>query len=108
MEGDLAVMDPKDTAQNYDAIAAWWLQQMKESTYGVAALERTLTFVGAGRHALDVGCGCEGRFFRILLERGFNCTGLDISKEMIALATQRYPTVSFVKGDICKWSLTRQ
>jgi hypothetical protein len=54
MEGDLAVMDPKDTAQNYDAIAAWWLQQMKESTYGVAALERTLTFVGAGRHALEV------------------------------------------------------
>lgn len=108
MEGDLAVMDPKDTAQNYDAIAAWWLQQMKESTYGLAALERALTFVGAGRHALDVGCGCEGRFFKILLERGFDCTGLDISHEMIALARQRYPVVLFMKGDICTWSLPRQ
>jgi trans-aconitate methyltransferase len=108
MKSYLAAMDTKDTAQNYDAIAGWWLQQMKESTYGLAALERTLTFVGEGRHALDVGCGCEGRFFRILLERGFACTGLDISHEMIALARQRYPVVYFVTGDICTWSLPRQ
>jgi hypothetical protein len=59
-------MDPTGTGKNYDALAPWWLEQMKESTYGVAALERALTFVEQGRHALDVGCGGEGRFLRIL------------------------------------------
>lgn len=107
-DGHLKPMDPTATARNYDAIASWWLEQMKDSTCGVAALERALTFVGSGRHALDVGCGCEGRFLRIFLERGFACTGLDISQKMITLAKQRYPTVSFVTGDVCTWSLPRQ
>ncbi len=104
----LKPMDPEHTAHNYDAIASWWLEQMRDSTYGMAALERTLTFVGQGRHALDVGCGCGGRFLRVLLEQGFDCTGLDISQEMIALAKQRYPKISFVVGDVCIWALPRQ
>jgi hypothetical protein len=55
-------MDPEQTGQNYDAIASWWLDEMNHSTYGVAALERAIGFVGNGRWALDVGCGCEGRY----------------------------------------------
>ena len=35
-------MDPEETGKHYDAIALWWLDQMKDSTYGVAALERAL------------------------------------------------------------------
>jgi 2-polyprenyl-3-methyl-5-hydroxy-6-metoxy-1,4-benzoquinol methylase len=80
-------MDPKETGKNYDAMASWWLEHMKESTYGVAALECALRFVENRHHALDVGCGCEGRFIRMLQERGFHCTGLDISEAMVALAT---------------------
>lgn len=101
-------MDPKETGMHYDALASWWLEQMKGTRYGVDALERALTFVSNGRKALDVGCGCEGRFLRILLERGFDCTGLDISQEMIALAKPRYPAVLFLTGDICTWSLPEQ
>jgi SAM-dependent methyltransferase len=101
------MMDPKETGQHYDAIAAWWLEEMRGSTYGVAALERALTFV-TPRHALDVGCGCEGRFIRILLERSVYCTGLDISAGMVALARKQYPEVEFVIGDICTWRLPQQ
>jgi SAM-dependent methyltransferase len=100
-------MDPQETGKKYDAIAAWWLEQMRESTYGVAALERALTFVKPG-HALDVGCGSEGRFIRILLERGFRCTGLDISGAMVDLARTRYPEAHFAVGDICTWPLPRR
>lgn len=64
---------------------------MKGSTYGVVALERALTFMERGRHALDVSCGCEGWFIRILEDRGFHCVGLDISEAMVSLAAQRYP-----------------
>lgn len=101
-------MDPTETGQNYNALAPWWLEQMKESTYGVAALERALTFVEQGRHALDVGCGAEGRFLRILMERQFHCTGLDISGEMIALAAKRYPQAVLAVGDICTWQLPQR
>jgi SAM-dependent methyltransferase len=102
-------MDPRQTGHNYDALASWWLEQMKESNYGVPALERALAFVEqSGRHALDVGCGCEGRFLRILMEQGFHCTGLDISGEMIALATRRYPEATFAVGDICTWCFPQQ
>ena len=101
-------MDPKDTAKNYDTIASWWLEQMRGSTYGVAALERSLKFVEDRGHALDVGCGCEGRFMKILLERGFRCTGLDISEAMIALAGARYPGADFLAGDMCTWPLPRK
>ena len=100
-------MDPQETGKKYDAIAAWWLEQMRESTYGVAALEHALTFVKPG-HALDVGCGCEGRFIRILSERGFHCTGLDISSAMVDLARPRYPEADFAVGDICTWPLPRR
>jgi len=98
-------MDPQETGKRYDAIASWWLEQMKDSTYGLAALERAFVFVTHRGHALDVGCGCEGRFIRVLMERGFTCTGLDISKEMVTLVAQRYPGVGFVVGDICSWPL---
>ena len=98
-------MDPRQTGRNYDALASWWLEQMKESTHGMAALERALTFVEQGRQALDVGCGCEGRFLKTLMSRGFHCTGLDISEEMISLAKERYPEASFAIGDICAWRL---
>ena len=101
-------MDPKETGMTYDAMASWWLEHMKESAYGVAALECALRFVENRQHALDVGCGCEGRFIRILLESGFHCTGLDISEAMVALATTRYPDADFSVGDMCTWQLPRK
>jgi SAM-dependent methyltransferase len=100
------MMDPKETGKHYDAIAAWWLEEMRGSTYGVAALERALKFAKVG-HALDVGCGCEGRFIRTLLARGFHCTGLDISAAMVALARTQSSEAEFVVGDICTWRLPR-
>jgi trans-aconitate methyltransferase len=81
---------------------------MKESTYGVAALECALRLVENRHHALDVGCGCEGRFIKILQERGFQCAGLDISEAMVALATTRCPNADFLVGDMFTWQLPRK
>jgi SAM-dependent methyltransferase len=100
-------MDPQETGRQYDAIASWWLEQMRASTYGLAALERALAFVKDGRHALDVGCGGEGRFLRTLLERGFHCAGVDVSAGMAALAAQRHPRAQVMRGEICTWPLPR-
>ena len=102
------VMDPEDTSKQYDRVASWWLGQMDGSSYGLAALERALQFVTTGGNALDVGCGCEGRFLRLLVERNFHCSGLDISEQMIAIAAERLPGVTFIRNDICSWQLPKK
>ena len=43
-----------------------------------------------GRRAVDFGCG-TGRSTRFLQRLGFSTTGLDISREMLAIARQRDP-----------------
>jgi 2-polyprenyl-3-methyl-5-hydroxy-6-metoxy-1,4-benzoquinol methylase len=103
-------MKPEQTAKQYNAIAPWWLDQMRSSAYGLPALERALTFVAgaSSRSALDVGCGGEGRFLRRLLELGFACTAMDISSTMLEAVSARHPEVHFALGDICSWKLPRQ
>ena len=59
---------------------------------------------GRGR-ALDVGCGCTGRFIDLLRQAGFQLTGIDVSREMIRLARARHPDVDFYRADICLWPI---
>jgi SAM-dependent methyltransferase len=42
----------------------------------------------AGKRVLDLGCG-EGRFCRMLAERGALCTGIDLISEMARIARSR-------------------
>lgn len=101
-------MTPEEIGQKYDQIAAWWLEQMRGSTSGIAALERALKYVKNQGSALDVGCGCEGRFIRILLARNFDCTGLDISRQMLSLLASQLPQMHLIAADICTWEATRK
>ena len=55
-------MDPKETAVRYDQIAERWQAELRDSTYGLTALERAIGFTTARQIALDVGCGSSGRF----------------------------------------------
>jgi SAM-dependent methyltransferase len=42
----------------------------------------------AGARVLDLGCG-EGRFSRMLTDRGARCTGIDVTREMCLTARRR-------------------
>ncbi|WP_407349453.1 class I SAM-dependent methyltransferase [Congregibacter variabilis] len=54
--------------------------------------------------ALNVGCGCTGRFLDLLIENEFTAEGVDASSEMVALAQKRHPDLRFYHQDICTWS----
>lgn len=96
-------MKPSDTGAHYDAIARQW-QEETSANYGIAQLERAITFIPKPQGAaLDVGCGSEGRFLKCLGTHGFTPEGLDISPKMIELARLRYPEVVFHTADICEW-----
>lgn len=96
-------MHPEDTATRYDRIAQWWQTQHQNSLYGIASLERAIKFTSKKQFALEIGCGSSGRFIKVLSEHGFQVEGLDISQEMITLAKQLHPTITFYQEDVCDW-----
>ncbi|MCP4334404.1 MAG: class I SAM-dependent methyltransferase [Gammaproteobacteria bacterium] len=101
-------MNPEDLGARYDKIASWWQQRHDQSNYGLLQIERALKFCGRPGTALDVGCGCGGRFVRLLTEQGFKLTAIDVSAEMIQLAQQAHPETEFLLQDICDFETTQK
>lgn len=96
-------MEPSVLGKKYDKIAQWWHDQHVESSYGVKQFERAVRLARDGGKALDVGCGAGGRFIRILQSHDFSVTGLDVSEEMVKLASKNHPEHKFINQDICTW-----
>jgi 2-polyprenyl-3-methyl-5-hydroxy-6-metoxy-1,4-benzoquinol methylase len=99
-------MHPKEVGQNYDLIADLWREDRMQAN-GIPQLERAIRFARNRRFALDVGCGCSGRFIGRLATAGFQVEGIDVSEKMIALARQSHPHISFQHADICEWNFPR-
>jgi 2-polyprenyl-3-methyl-5-hydroxy-6-metoxy-1,4-benzoquinol methylase len=100
-------MNPTDVGQSYDSIAHRW-QVLEQPLNGLVQHERALRFAKPTGYALDVGCGCNGRFLDLLKMHGFTVEGLDVSEQMVSLARQRDPEVQFHHADICQWVLPRK
>lgn len=96
-------MKPTELGKKYDKIARWWHNQHFDSSYGVSQIQRAVKFAGQGGKALDVGCGAGGRLVRILQRGGFSVTGIDVSNEMVKLASANHPGQKFIQQDICSW-----
>ena len=99
-------MHPSETADRYDQLARWW-QGKVPPQYGLAGLERALRFARKEGASLDVGCGSEGRFMKVLRTHGFEPEGLDISSAMIELARERDAEAVFYTADISTWEVPR-
>lgn len=100
-------MQPAEIAGSYDSIAHRWLDP-DLAMNGIRQHEHALRFRAGGGLALDVGCGCNGRFFRLLENHGYDVEGLDVSAQMLALAKARNPGVTFHHADVCEWMPARQ
>lgn len=96
-------MKPSTLGKKYDKIAQWWHDQHADSLYGVKQVAQAAGFAAPGGKALDVGCGAGGRIIRILEEKQFHITGIDVSEEMIRLAKKNHPEHTFLHEDICSW-----
>lgn len=101
-------MQPEETGSKYDKIAQWWDQRHQNSEYGVSQVKRALSYAKNGGMALDIGCGAGGRMVRLMEKSGFAVTGIDVSQEMIKLATEQHPQHCFLYQDICTWHTQQQ
>lgn len=98
-------MKPEDTARAYDQITHLWDREGFDRSNGIEAHKRALRFTRKRGRALDVGCGCTGRFIDLLLKERFTPEGVDCSGAMLELARKRHPDVPFYHQDICEWEI---
>jgi len=83
---------PDEAARSWDAIADGWAGRVRTDTdqnrrFVLDPAHIRLASDVRGKDVLDAGCG-EGRFARILAQRGARVTGIDLSERMIALARE--------------------
>ena len=97
-------LSPAEVAQSYDVLAPQWAGPDFHRDNGISQHLRALQFIAQPGEALDVGCGSSGRFIDLLIERGFEVEGIDISAEMIRLARQRHPQIVFHHADLVEWT----
>jgi SAM-dependent methyltransferase len=67
-------------------------------------LDVFLLKIPAKIHILDAGCG-NGRIARILVDRGYNVTGIDISENAVKLAKQNIQNAEFQTMDMAAITL---
>jgi len=96
-------MNPVQQASNYDKIAEHWNSDRFNRDNGVLQHKRAFNFAPKFGKAIDIGCGSSGRIIDLLLLQGYEVEGLDLSQEMLKLAKQRHPDITFYHADICEW-----
>ncbi len=101
-------MTPKDIGQAYDQITYLWTRPEFNRNNGIAEHKQALSFLHNKETALDVGCGCTGRFIDLLISEGLTPEGVDVSKEMLNLAKQKHPDLVFHHQDICQWQPSKK
>lgn len=69
---------------------------------------KKLAFLKTKGKALDIGCGCTGRFIDLMLDNGVKPSGIDISSKMLELAKKRHPQIEFYNADICEYELPKK
>jgi SAM-dependent methyltransferase len=82
----------REGAESWEAIADGWAERVRTGTdfarqYILDPAHLAMLGDVAGKRVLDAGCG-EGRFARMLAERGAAVTGIDFSQRMIDLAQE--------------------
>ena len=97
-------MHPAQVAMSYDQIAAKWASPEFDRSNGIEQHKRAISFIDHRGVALDVGCGCNGRFFELFRLSGLTVEGLDLSREMIRLAREADPSITLYHADICEWT----
>lgn len=90
MDGEMDASEMNRAA--YDHVAAQWAAA-RSGFYGREEqyLDLLLNGLPAGAHVLDAGCGAGWPMAGAVLARGFRVTGVDQSRELLALARRRFP-----------------
>lgn len=127
-------MTPEETGKAYDTITHLWTRPEFNQKNGITAYQKALSFLadnpsqepdtlpsealGKGEainkdkpkkrgYALDIGCGCTNRFVPVIERAGLTYEGIDVSKDMLAIATSQLPAHTFYCADVCTFTIPK-
>lgn len=89
---EIAFFDSQGVSNGYDVFAP-------ETNARVVDIFVRLTGLGPGARVADLGCG-SGVFTALLRQRGFVCTGVDLSANLLRIARGKFPGIDFIEGDV--------
>jgi len=87
------------TAKQYDAVYSYKDYESESELITSMVRQR----VESSKTLLDVACG-TGKHLKHLSKQ-FDCTGVDLDTEMLAIAKDRIPDVPLHNGDMCEFNL---
>ncbi|AXT38617.1 class I SAM-dependent methyltransferase [Alteromonas sp. BL110] len=127
-------MTPEETGKAYDTITHRWTRPEFNQKNGIIAYQKALSFLPQAPqpeqdkvhskapnkgevlserktqeygYALDIGCGCTNRFVPIIESNGLTYEGIDVSRDMLAIAKSQLPAHTFYCADVCTFTLTK-
>ena len=85
--------------ETYNLIASDYTHDHLADTWDDDYCEAFINALPENSKVLDLGCG-PGTDSKILIDRGLQITGIDLSDELIRIAADTNPTGSFVQGNM--------
>lgn len=92
-------MEKKDIITFFDKCAPWWDDDMIRNEDLIAMILDN-GGIREGIHVLDVACGTGVLFPDYLKRNVASVTGIDISPEMARIASEKFPEVKVICGDV--------
>jgi SAM-dependent methyltransferase len=83
-----------DLAETYNRIAEDWHRDHSQDDWWMEGTDSFIQQLSLGARILDVGCG-SGVKSEYLIAHGFKVTGIDISKNLLAIAKREVPEGKF-------------
>lgn len=98
-----------ETAPLYDEIAAWFDSvRRRDLSMERPYLEKLLALAPENPAVLDLGCGSGAPVAQFFLENNCRVTGVDLSRDMLNIARQRFPDATWIHGDMRGLDLGRR
>lgn len=96
MKKDFAKKLIKKTQEDYNRIAKHF---SSTRVYPWSEMKKFIDYIKDSDKVLDLGCG-NGRLLEILKKKDIDYIGLDASKELLKIASKKYPEYKFLIGDV--------
>ncbi len=97
-----------DLQNGYDRVAEHYatefFEELKRKPFDCQLLDGFAKNVAGAGKVCELGCG-PGQVARYLKDRGVNMRGVDLSPEMVRVATRLNPDIPFEQGDMLSLSL---
>ena len=87
--------------ETYNRIAEEWHKDHQADDWWVAGTDAFIAMLPPGASVCDVGCG-GGTKAKYLVEKGLRVTGVDLSEQMVEIASREVPEGAFQVRDLRK------